>query len=494
MTREQAENMVRQRAQWILKQTSDYSLGTLTALEGVVRGTSQFAGRKLVFFVSDGFFLNDRNTGFADRLKQITDAALRSGVVIYSIDARGLVGDTDASSNRADQVGKLSRINAGELIASQDPLNALAGDTGGRAFFNTGKFDEAMRDALAETSSYYRLAWRPEAPEQKAGAFRRVEVSVVGRPELTVRLPRGYMASAKAAAQGDAKDGAKPVGDTSAGARPDAKSAEADLRAAFASGAAKTALPIVLSTRYVDVPGKGTVLTSSVEVSADALDYGADGQQPAAVDIVGLIWNDQGKPAGNFKTRLNVTPIPASAGGARPAVIYNYPTPLAPGLYQAKVVARDSRGGQTGSASQWIEIPDLSKHQLALSSLHLGGHAVGGGGKDGKDSTQVQFSVDGRFPRSSRLDFLAFVYNAARAGGGPVDLSVQVRVLRDGKALVSAPARKFAPDQTADLARIPFTGVVSLGQLPAGLYEIEVEITDNAARTSARQRAAFEIY
>src|SRR5579885_674510 len=164
MTREQAENMVRQRAQWILKQTSDYSLGTLTALEGVVRGTSQFAGRKLVFFVSDGFFLNDRNTGFADRLKQITDAALRSGVVIYSIDARGLVGDTDASSNRADQVGKLSRINAGELIASQDPLNALAGDTGGRAFFNTGKFDEAMRDALAETSSYYRLAWRPEAP------------------------------------------------------------------------------------------------------------------------------------------------------------------------------------------------------------------------------------------------------------------------------------------------------------------------------------------
>jgi VWFA-related protein len=492
MTREQAERMVRERAQWILKQTSDYSLGTLSALENLVRGSAQFPGRKLVFFLSDGFYLNDRNTGFTDRLRQIADAALRSGVVIYSLDARGLVGDTDASSNRADQVGKLSRINSGELIASQDPLNALAADTGGRALFNSGRLDEGLHDALAETSNYYRLAWKPEAPEQKAGAFRRVEVSVVGRPELTVRLPRGYMASqAKPSAAGDAKT-AKP-GD--GGAKSDAKSAEADLRAAFASGVAKTELPTALSTTYVDVPGKGPVLTSSVEVSTDALDYGADGHQPASVDIVGVVWNDQGKPAGNFKTRLNVTPIPPSAEGLRPGVIYNQPTPLAPGLYQVKVAARDARGGQTGSALQWIEIPDLSKRRLALSSLHLGGRVVGGADASKAGAApQVQFSVSRRFARSTRLDFLAFIYNAARATGGvPVDLSAQVQVLRGGRAVVSAPARPLTPDQAADLTRIPFTGAVTLGQLPAGLYELEVTVTDNVSKATATERVAFEI-
>jgi hypothetical protein len=490
--------MVRERAQWILKQTSDYLMGTLTALESLVRGSAQFRGRKLVFFISDGFYLNDRNTGFADKLRQITDAALRSGVVVYSIDARGLVGDTDASSNRADQVGKLSRINSGELIASQDPLNALASDTGGRALFNSGRFNEAVRGALTETSNYYRLAWKPEAPEQKAGAFRRVEVSVTGRPELTVRLPRGYMASLAKAAPGFALAGAGGVVEGGAAAKADpkdAKSAESDFRAAFASAAAKTDLPTVLSTTYVDVPGKGPVLTSSVEVSADSLDYGADGRQPAAVDLVGVIWNDQGKSAGNFKTRLNVTPIPASAEGSRPGVIYNQPTPLAPGLYQVKVAARDARGGQTGSAAQWIEIPDLSKRHLALSSIHLGGRVVGGAEAAARPGpSQVQFSVARRFARSTRLDFLAFIYNASRAqGAGAVDLSAQVQLLRDGRAVVSAPARKLTPDQKEDLARIPFTGAVTLGQLPAGQYEIEITVTDNLSKTSATERVGFEI-
>jgi VWFA-related protein len=497
VTREQAERMVRERAQWILKQTSDYSMGTLTSLESLVRGSAQFQGRKLVFFISDGFYLNDRNTGFADKLRQITDAALRSGVVIYAIDARGLVGDTDASSNRADQVGKLSRINSGELAASQDALNALASDTGGRALFNSGRFDAAVRDALAETSNYYRLAWKPEAPEQKAGAFRRVEVSVVGRPELTVRLPRGYMASLVKAqpAPGGAKSAAKPGGGDAA-AKSDAKSVEADFRAAFAAAVAKTELPTVLSTTYVDVPGKGPVLTSSVEVSTDALDYGADGRQPAAVDLVGVVWNDQGKPAGNFKTRLNVTPLPASAAsGERPGVIYNQPTPLAPGLYQVKVAARDARGGQVGTAAQWIEIPDLSKHHLALSSIHLGGRVVGGSETAARPGfSQVQFSVDRRFARSTRLDFIAFIYNAARAqGAGAVDLSAQVQVLRGGRSVVSAPARKLTPDAAADLARIPFTGAITLGQLPAGQYEIEITVADNVSKTSATERVGFEI-
>lgn len=501
LRREQAERTVRERAQWILKQASDYSMGTLTALESLVRGSSQFRGRKLVFFISDGFYLNDRNTGFADKLKQITDAPLRSGVVIYSIDARGLVGDTDASSNRADQVGKLSRVNSGELIASQDPLNALASDTGGRALFNSGRFDAAVRDALVETSSYYRLAWKPEAPEQKAGAFKRVEVGVVGRPELSVRLPRGYMASLVKATPADAKSAAKPgggvEGNAGAGSKADpkdGKTVEADFRAAFASAAAKTELPTALSATYVDVPGKGPVLTSSVEVATDRLDYGADGRQPAAVDLVGVVWNDQGKPAGNFKTRLNVTPIPPSAEGSRPGVIYNQPTPLAPGLYQVKVAARDARGGQLGSASQWIEIPNLSKHQLVLSSIHLGGRVVGGSeaSKAGA-APQVQFSVDRRFARTTRLDFLAFIYNAARAQGGAVDLSAQAQLLRDGRAVVSAPPRKLTPDATADLARIPFTGAVTLGQLPAGQYELEVTVADNLSKTSATERVGFEI-
>jgi hypothetical protein len=145
-----------------------------------------------------------------------------------------------------------------------------------------------------------------------------------------------------------------------------------------------------------------------------------------------------------------------------------------------------------GSAAQWIVIPDLSKKLLALSSIHLGGREVGGGAGEGKAAPQIQFSVDRRFPRSSRLSFLAFVYNAAGGAGGP-DLAVTVRVLRDNKAVVAAPARKLAPEPGGDPSRLPVTGAVSLGQLPPGRYEIEIAVNDNVTRTSASERVWFEV-
>jgi VWFA-related protein len=482
LTRDKAERMVRERASLLLRQSANVSQATLAALENLIRSVAEVPGRKLVFFFSDGFYLNDRETGFSDRLRRITDAAARAGVVVYTLDARGLVGDTDASSNRADSGGQLARANVGELSASQDPLATLADETGGRARLNSFALGEAVARALEETANYYRLAWKPLAAESRGGKFRRVEVSVVGRPDLAVRAPRGYVTGAAAASE----------------AKPDAKAAsrapEEELREALAAAVAKRSLPTLVSASFVDVPGAGPVLTSSVQVSTDGLDYGADGRQPAVVDVAGVVLNDQGRQAANFRTRLSVPPpAPEAPGPAGQGVIYNHRAPLAPGLYQVRAAARDTRGGLVGSASGWVEIPDLSKRQLTLSSLHLGGRAAGGDAAQagGGAAPQVQFSVDHKFPRTSRLDFLVIVYNAARAAGAPIDLTAQLKIYSDGRAVVaSQPGRLAAGD---DPARVPFAGSVSLGQLPAGLYEMEVAVTDNAAKATATRRSAFEV-
>src|SRR5688500_9407181 len=153
------------------------------------------SGRKLVFFVSDGFFLHDRSTGYSNKISRIADAAVRGNLVVYSIDARDLAQSIDASSNRVDPDGRLARTNLGELQASQDCLNALAADTGGRAFFNTGAVNAAINEALRETSNYYLLAWRPNSEDQKSPTFKRLEISIPGRPELSVRIARGFFAS-----------------------------------------------------------------------------------------------------------------------------------------------------------------------------------------------------------------------------------------------------------------------------------------------------------
>ena len=501
--------MVKGRATNIAKGMESVTAASLGSLEQLVRVAGQIEGRKLIFFISDGFYLDGKNmaSGANHRLQLVTDVAARTGSVVYSIDARGLFSPLpDATGEKAhDPTGRLDRASIGEAALSQDGLSALAGDTGGQFLKNTNYFDRWVSRVLDETSNYYRIAWRPEADEQKQGRFRRVEVGVVGRPDLTVRLHRGYLTAAARAAE-EAK-----AAKTSGAPKVDEKAArvsgvEGELRAALSAPTGRKDLPTVLSTSFVDVPGSGAVLTSSVEVAAGALDYGVDGRQPAAVDVVGVVFNEQGKQVSTFKTRLNVAPAAqstqsaqsaplapsaqsASSGTAQPGVIYNHRAPVTPGLYQVRAAARDSRGGQVGSAAQWIEIPDLSKKRLSLSSIHLGGREVAGG--EGKGAPQIQFSVDRRFPRSSRLSFLAFVYNAS--GGAGADLAVTVRVLRDNRAVVSAPARKLAPEPGGDAARVPVTGAVSLGQLPAGRYELEIAVTDNAARTNAAERVWFEV-
>jgi VWFA-related protein len=476
--------MVKNRANNIVNGFDSVTKNSFGSLENLLRTLGRVGGRKLVFFFSDGFYLDSRtevgaaNTG----LRRVIDAASRTGSVVYTIDTRGLFSlQADATGERPmDPRGGLDRASVGESFASQDGLATLAGDTGGRFLANQNYFDRWITRTLEETSSYYRLAWRPEEEEQKGGKFRRVEVSVVGRPELTVRLQRGYV-------PGGAKEStAKAPVEEVAGA----KAAGAEMREAFASPVAKTSLPTLLSTSFVDVPGSGPVLTSSVQVATEGLDYGADAKQAATVDVVGGIWNEKGKQAGSFQTRLSVSQL-AGDGRASSSVIYNHHTPLAPGLYHVKVAARDARAGVVGSATQWIEIPDLSKRRLALSSLHVGGRVVTGAKPS--DAPQVQFSVDHKFQRSARVDFLAFVYNAARAGGGGVELSALVRVLRDGREAVPAQSVKIAPAATDDAARIPFTGALSLGQLPAGLYELEITVNDNVSKASAAQRLSFEI-
>src|SRR5207253_2784847 len=169
-----AEQEVHARALSILQIAAAATTITLSTLKKLIENSRIVSGRKLLFFISDGFLLDSRNSDAHDRLRQITSASAASGFVIYSIDARGLTtGMTDASTVSAfDPSGRVMHGGAGELMATQDGLNSLASDTGGRAFFNSNLLSAAVTTALKESSVYYLLAWRPENDEQRTSKFR----------------------------------------------------------------------------------------------------------------------------------------------------------------------------------------------------------------------------------------------------------------------------------------------------------------------------------
>ena len=65
-------------------------------------------------------------------------------------------------------------------------------DTGGRAVFNTNDLSVGLNRALKETAAYYLLAWKPEGETQHASKFHKIEVKVIGRPQLIVKVRRGF--------------------------------------------------------------------------------------------------------------------------------------------------------------------------------------------------------------------------------------------------------------------------------------------------------------
>jgi VWFA-related protein len=158
--RAEAERLVHSRARTIASRVAQFAVNTLASLESLLRPASSLPERKLVIFISDGFFINYLRSTNAYDLRRVADAALRSGAVIYTIDARGLVtGSPEASTKDGfDRQNRQGRLTITEATAAQDPLNALAADTGGQAWLNSNDLATGVVQALRETSAYYLIA------------------------------------------------------------------------------------------------------------------------------------------------------------------------------------------------------------------------------------------------------------------------------------------------------------------------------------------------
>jgi VWFA-related protein len=201
----EAKQTIRKRASALAQLSAGVAERTLDVFQNALRSLSNVPGRKLVFYVSDGFVLQPQRANTSARIAQVADAAAQAGIVVCTLDARGLVvGLPDAKSrgSAAPQRGRLS-----EISAPQDALNALAAGTGGRFLKNTNALGEALKTTLGEYSKYYVLYWAFEPETLPPGKRIAIRVSVKGRPELIVRLRQGSIDVARLiATRGDGSE------------------------------------------------------------------------------------------------------------------------------------------------------------------------------------------------------------------------------------------------------------------------------------------------
>jgi VWFA-related protein len=451
---------------------------TLGAILGIVQGLAPLPGRKVVVLVSDGFLIGlgaAENRAFD--VRRIVDAATRSGVVLYALDTRGLIADVPGGSASFQGPAVLTAPGARQSLqtrgneAQRQSLNALAEDTGGFLVRNTNDLTQGLGRILRDNEAYYLLAYEP-TNAARDGKFRRIEVRLRGQPGLRVRTRSGYFApdDRKAAAATAEAPGARR---------------EREIAQALGSLFPLEGVPMRMSADFIDLPPAGSqaVIRTHLDVSGVPF-VPAGGRFAADLEIAGAVYDEEGNLVGEVtgeRAELSLTEETYSRAIAEGLTVQKT-LALPPGRYHVRMAAREGTLSLVGSASQWVEIPDVSAKPLTLSSVFL----LADGGPTATDLVDAQ--VDRRFRPGQGLHYVLHVY--ASSPNGPVaGTTLQAQVWRGTTLVGVTPKHEIVPAPGELAAK--WSERIALDGFAKGLYELRVVVTAQSAK--AERRVSFQV-
>jgi VWFA-related protein len=462
--------------------------GTLGTIRNVVAGLESMPGRKAIIVFSDGIAVYQ---DIFDRMKLLVDAANRAGVVINTIDAKGmsdsfLGAEDDTKGLSFEKIEELEQQRADTSRNMQMGLDFLAYETGGRPIRNNGDLKGAIRNILQGDNGYYLIGYVPDEDtfDPKTHKYNKLEVKVA-RENVSVRHRSGFF-------------GVDDIRMKESTQTPQEKM-RAALTSPFGSKDIETRLTSVFGTDAKI----GDYSRALLHIDTNALEFtdGADGNKTVSLDIYAYVFGADGKPQSylskNYTFAVRADSIPRLH---RAGITFPMNVPIEkPGAYQLRMAVRDTKSGKIGSASQFIEIPNLKKDELALSGIVFQNMTVAQL-KARQDLGTAQALTDTAtrtFKRGTILVYNYAIYNAKTAPGTGVQLQTHARLFRDGKLVYeSAPQPVNTAGQT-DLAHIEDRGVLTIGNdLAPGDYVLQIVTTDNLAKEKnqiAAQSIDFEV-
>ena len=171
---------------------SDY---TYRHMEDALRRLTGMPGQRKLVFISPGFIVASL---LSDRV-DIIDRSNRSGVVIDTVDARGLytpdvMGDiANPPRDSFRTAGYKTSYRVQTQSAQSEILDDLALGTGGTFFHNRNDLDVALREAVAAPAASYLLGFSPQNLKLN-GSFHTLKVSLAGKQKFNIQARRGYYA------------------------------------------------------------------------------------------------------------------------------------------------------------------------------------------------------------------------------------------------------------------------------------------------------------
>ncbi len=506
----------------------------LFAISTIAKSLERIDQRKSLLYFSGGLTRNGIENQAS--MRAATNAAVRANMSLYPVDTRGLqalppVGDASTGSLRG-----VSAYNGGSMqsqldanFGSQETLGTLASDTGGKFFSDSNDFTAAFSQVQHDTEAYYILGFR-SANTARDGAFRHLTIKV-NRPDVKLDYRPGYYAAADFKHQ-RTEDREQALDDQ------------------MRSDSPATDVPLYLQALFFREPGNRAFVPVSLIIPGSAIPFLKTGDRSkATLDIVGQVKNAAGILVGSVRDKINLArdnvklAVDANQQVAQKNIQYSTGFTLAPGRYHLKFVIRENQTGNLGSFETDIQVPDLAKAPLKLSSIVLSDQRSPDPEKNSakhpstnpltRDGQQWIPNVAHVFRADQHLFLLYEVYDPTRVKSataqgvphldsetsdpsgsaqkplpnstpanspgltrrpsGALRILTSIEFLQNGSKVFETPVVEATTLNTPDRNAVSFAFDVPLTTLKPGIYIAQVNVIDDAGGTFTFSRLALRI-
>ena len=246
-----------------------------------------------------------------------------------------------------------------------------------------------------------------------------------------------------------------------------------------------------MTSYFFNSEQQGSFIRSLYQIEMSKLDFKDDPQRPGVknvrLELVAFTFNEMGSIIDQHGRAFTLEIAPHQYEAAMTKGLFYSDDFIIkkPGAYQLRCIIRDPLTGKLGSASQFINVPDLAQKRLALSGVVMTIPADFKPAPEQKNSEVNMSPSARRFPRNAFFDYGAAIYNAQiDPKTGKPNLVSQVEIYSEGKPIYQGPIRQIEdPDSTGKSSRLNCGGRMMLTNLPTGDYVFHLIVTDTMAKS-----------
>jgi VWFA-related protein len=337
---QQAQNVADMAADRSLTEEETESRLALGVLKDVVRRISLIPGQRNIVFISPGFQVPQLQFEYND----VIDRALRSEIIVSSLDARGLYVPSsfrDSSKPTSNTIAIASQEEAYQTQAdnsASDILAVVAAGTGGAFFHNSNDLNEGLKRLASAPEYSYVLGFAPQNLKLD-GSFHSLKVTLKKGMKLDIQARRGYYAP-------------KHLTDPS-------EEAKREIEDAVFSQEEVHGLPVELHTRFFKSSDDDAKLSVLAHVDVKSIRFRKeDGRNRNELTVVSALFDRNGNYLKGeeqvLQMRFKDETLQSKLGEG---VTLKTSFDVKPGTYLVRLVVRDAEGQMLSAENSAVEIP-----------------------------------------------------------------------------------------------------------------------------------------